>query len=99
MIEIATGTFPEPIPAPDHSDLPSVKVTCMKCHSIDGLVEDGGPVKLVLRPRYREDRANTRETIALVLRPAGLGGNSGVRGVHWHVQQKVEFTRSEGHPQ
>ena len=99
VIEIATGTFPEPIPPPDHSDLPSVEVTCMKCHSLDALVENGGPVKLVLRPRYRSDATNTREMIALVLRPAGLGATSGVRGVHWHVQQKVEFTRSEENPQ
>lgn len=95
VLEIATGTFPEPIPPPDHADLPSVKDTCMKCHSLDEITEDGGPVKLVLRPRYKDDRANTKEMIAIVLRPAGLGRASGVRGVHWHVQQKVEFTRSD----
>lgn len=96
VIEIATGTFPEPIPPPDHADLPSVEDTCMKCHSLDGITEDGGPLKLVLRPRYRNDRANTKEMVAIVVRPAGLGGTSGVRGVHWHVQQKVEFRSPDG---
>lgn len=94
LIQVITGSFPTPIPPPDHALLPSVKDTCMRCHSLDELTEDGGPVKIVSRPRYREDRSNTREMIAIVLRPVGLGGTTGIRGVHWHVQQRVEFTRA-----
>ena len=106
LIGIITGNFPTPIPPPDHADLPSVKDSCMKCHEVDKLTENGGPVKLVLRPRYRPDAANTRELVAIMLRPAGLGQTSGtadaaaegaVRGVHWHIEQQVTYTSSDEH--
>jgi nitrate/TMAO reductase-like tetraheme cytochrome c subunit len=101
---IIMGKYPTPIPPPDHADLPAVKDTCLKCHSLDNITENGGPVKLVLRPRFRLDATNTRETVAVMLRPAGLGGaavtpdpmadnaEGAVRGVHWHVEQKVTYT-------
>jgi nitrate/TMAO reductase-like tetraheme cytochrome c subunit len=111
LADIILGRFPTPIPPPDHADLPPVKVTCLKCHSLDDITANGGPVKLVLRPRYKSDEANTRETIAIMLRPAGMGQGSGttgaagvaadggVKGVHWHVQQKVTYTSSDIHAQ
>jgi len=92
---VLTGQFPTPIPPPDHADLPKVQDTCLKCHSLDALTANGGPVKLVLRPRYRPDETNTQETVAVMLRPGGLGDSSGVLGVHWHVQQKVTYTTSD----
>jgi nitrate/TMAO reductase-like tetraheme cytochrome c subunit len=111
LADIIMGKFPTPIPPPDHADLPPVTVTCLKCHSLDQITENGGPVKLVLRPRYKPDEANTQETIAVMLRPAGMGQGSGttgtpgaaaddgVKGVHWHVQQKVTYTSSDVHAQ
>jgi nitrate/TMAO reductase-like tetraheme cytochrome c subunit len=95
LFDIITGQFPTPIEPPDHAKLPPVKDTCLKCHSLAGLTENGGPVKLVLRPRYRLDETNTRETVAVMLRPGGLGDSSGVLGVHWHVAQKVTYTTSD----
>ena len=95
LMDIIAGKFPTPIQPPDHADLPAVKDTCLKCHSLDALVANGGPVKLVLRPRYRPDETNTQETVAVMLRPGGLGEASGVLGVHWHVQQKVTYTTSD----
>ena len=91
LIQVLTGSFPEPVPPPDHAELPAVKDTCLRCHSMDQITEDGGPVKLIVRPTFASDRANTRKTLAIVLRPTGLGGDSGVRGVHWHVQQEIRF--------
>jgi nitrate/TMAO reductase-like tetraheme cytochrome c subunit len=110
LADIILGKFPTPIPPPDHADLPPVAVTCLKCHSLDNITENGGPVKLVLRPRYKTDEANTRETIAIMLRPAGMGQGSGttgtpgattdgVKGVHWHVQQKVTYSSGDVHAQ
>jgi nitrate/TMAO reductase-like tetraheme cytochrome c subunit len=110
LADIIIGKFPTPIPPPDHADLPPVAVTCLKCHSLDNITENGGPVKLVLRPRYKTDEANTRETIAIMLRPAGMGQGSGttgtpgattdgVKGVHWHVQQKVTYSSGDVHAQ
>ena len=95
LIGVMTGVFPTPIPPPDHADLPSVKDTCLKCHSLEALTKGGGPIRLVLRPRYQLNEANTRETIAVMLRPGGLGEASGVQGVHWHVAQKVTYTSGD----
>lgn len=101
------GNYPTPIEPPDHAKLPNTKDTCLKCHSREKLTANGGPVKLILRPRYKADEANTRELVAIMLRPAGLGQPSatsgeavdstegGVRGVHWHIDQKVTYTSSD----
>jgi nitrate/TMAO reductase-like tetraheme cytochrome c subunit len=111
LADIILGKFPTPIPPPDHADLPPVAVTCLKCHSLSDITEDGGPVKLVLRPRYESDENNTRQTVAIMIRPAGIGqgtgttgttgttADGGVKGVHWHVQQKVTYTSSDIHAQ
>ena len=91
LILLMTGAFPKPIPAPDHADLPPTSETCVRCHDVDTLVANGGPVKLVLNARYRKDEPNTRDTIALVLRPAGFGGTTDTRGVHWHIDSEVDY--------
>jgi len=95
LFDIITGKFPTPIEPPDHAKLPPVKDTCLKCHSLDALTANGGPIKLVLRPRYLPDEANTQQTVAVMLRPGGLGDANGVLGVHWHVAQKVTYTTSD----
>jgi nitrate/TMAO reductase-like tetraheme cytochrome c subunit len=106
---ILTGKYPTPIPPPDHSHLPKVQDSCMKCHEIDKLTKNGGPVRLILRPRYRLDKDNTRDMVAVLLRPAGIGQTPGlpgspeaaaegaVRGVHWHVEQEVTYTSDDEH--
>jgi hypothetical protein len=99
VIEIVTGNYPKPIPPPSHADLPSPKVTCMKCHPLEQITENGGPVEVVLRPRFKSDEANSREMLALILRPNGLGDTSALRGVHWHVDQEVTFTSTDEHSQ
>jgi hypothetical protein len=96
VVEILTGSYPKPIPPPEHSAMPSPRATCMRCHALDELTANGGPVKLVLRPRFLEDERNTRQMLAVVLRPSGLGDGTASRGVHWHVDQEVEFTSSDG---
>jgi nitrate/TMAO reductase-like tetraheme cytochrome c subunit len=76
LLDIATGNFPTPIPPPDHSDLPPVSQTCLTCHSLGQITANGGPVQLVMRPTYKSDQTNTAETIAVMIRPAGLGQNT-----------------------
>ena len=95
LIGVITGSFPTPIPPPDHADLPPTSKTCVRCHTVDQLVANGGPVKLVLQARYRGDEPNTRDMIALVLRPAGLGGATATRGVHWHIDSEVAYISSD----
>ena len=99
LIEVITGTFPTPIPPPGHEDLPPSSVTCRRCHDVNQLVEDGGPIKLVLGTRFRTDQANTRESVALVLRPAGFGAGSATRGMHWHVMSDLQLSSSDGRSQ
>jgi nitrate/TMAO reductase-like tetraheme cytochrome c subunit len=96
LFQVITHTFPQPIPPPDHSALPPVSQTCLRCHSMDRITANGGPIKLVLRPTYQSDEKNTRELVAVVLRPTGLGDSSGnTTGVHWHVQQKVTYSTDQ----
>ncbi|MEI7779296.1 MAG: NapC/NirT family cytochrome c [Actinomycetes bacterium] len=103
LFQVITNTFPTPIPPPDHSDLPPVTATCLKCHSLNSITKNGGPIRLVLRPQYESDQANTRQVVAVVLRPQGLTGTTDAgategttgRGVHWHVQMKVTYLSSD----
>ena len=95
LIGVLTGTFPTPIPAPDHADLPPTSDTCIRCHDPKALVANGGPVKLVIQEKFREDEPNTRDTIALVLRPAGFGDRGATRGVHWHIISEVDYIASD----
>jgi nitrate/TMAO reductase-like tetraheme cytochrome c subunit len=92
LLLMLAGAYPAPIPAPDHADLPPTSETCVRCHDVGSLTANGGPVKLVLRERFQPDEANSRDSIALVLRPSGFGsGNGGTRGVHWHIVEDVEY--------
>lgn len=91
-LEVLLGTYPEPVRPPDHDELPSPNDTCMKCHPLSEIATAGNQTKLIMHPRYREDRANTKETVAVVVRPSGLSDGSKGIGGHWHVQQKIEFT-------
>ena len=95
LIGVLTGTFPTPIPAPDHADLPPTSTTCIRCHDPKTLVASGGPVKLVIQEKFREDEPNTKDTIALVLRPAGFGTPSLARGVHWHIDSEVDYIAAD----
>jgi nitrate/TMAO reductase-like tetraheme cytochrome c subunit len=95
LAEIVSGKYPRPIPAPDHADLPSVQDTCLRCHSKEAITAAGGPMKLIMRPRYKLDEPNTRQMVAVLVRPGGLGEAGGVRGVHWHIQQKVTYTTGD----
>ena len=110
LVEVLTGTFPRPIPAPDHALLPPTGVTCLKCHDIGPLMANGGPIRLVLRNQYQPDEANTRDAVALVVRPVGFGspaaqvtdaslqpvrGETVARGVHWHIASDVEYASAD----
>ena len=99
LIQVMTGTFPQPIPPPDHADLPKTELTCMECHSVDRLTAAGGSVQVVLRPRFQTDKANTRELVAVAIRPSGMGEGTQGGGVHWHIAQNVRTTTDEEHDQ
>lgn len=99
LYEVVAGTFPRPVPPPDHSLLPSSNDTCLRCHDIAPLLAGGGPIRLVLRAEYGLDTESTRQTVALVVRPAGFGGTGATVGVHWHVASHVDFLAADTHSQ
>ena len=87
LIQVITGLYPKPVPPPDHSDLPPVADTCLRCHSLERLAT----VNLVTRTTFTEDQANTRQFVGLMIRP-GSGDVADVnRSVHWHVLSDVQF--------
>ena len=53
-------------------------------------------IKLILHPFYRENEANTRETVAVMVRPYRLAEGSVSRGAHWHVEVKMEYASPKG---
>jgi nitrate/TMAO reductase-like tetraheme cytochrome c subunit len=99
LIEILTGTFPTPIPPPGHGDLPPTTATCRRCHDVAQLLENGGPIKFVLKTRFDTNATNTRTSVALVIRPMGLGEGITTKGIHWHVVSDVELSSSDARSQ
>jgi hypothetical protein len=99
VFQLVTKTYPTPIPPPDPNLLPAPEDTCMKCHPLSEIAGEGSPMKLVMHPIYREDKANTRQTVAVMVRPYRLGEGEVSRGAHWHVEQKVEYATADKNSQ
>jgi nitrate/TMAO reductase-like tetraheme cytochrome c subunit len=95
LIEVLTGTFPTPIPPPDHSDLPAASETCLTCHALGRLAT----TEVVTRTQYTADESNTPQFVALMIRPAGGDPLNVERSVHWHVLQTVDYGTSDPHAQ
>ncbi len=87
LLQVLTGTYPQPIPPPDHDALPTTQDTCQKCHSLDRLASSS----LVTRTSFGEDETNTRAFVGLLIRPGSGDSFDTNRGVHWHVLRNVEF--------
>ena len=87
LVEIVAGTFPEPIPPPEHDSLPDPTGTCQRCHDVARI----DPADLVTRLQFTEDEANTRQFVGLMVRPGSSDILDTSRGVHWHVLRDVEF--------
>jgi nitrate/TMAO reductase-like tetraheme cytochrome c subunit len=95
LIEIVIGSFPEPIPAPDHDRLPDPRDTCLKCHDLDRMATSA----LITAIQFTPDEANTRQFVGLLLRPASGDLFDVNRSVHWHVLQNVEFGSRQANAQ
>lgn len=87
LAELVLGTYPTPIPPPDHAALPSAKDTCMHCHN----VERTALATLKTRTQFTEDEANTRQFVGLMIRPGGGDVFDVDRSVHWHVLREVRY--------
>lgn len=91
LVELVLDTYPTPITVANQNDLPSPEKTCMACHPLSTLENENGPIKLVMHARYRENEANTKEMLAVMIRPNGLGDGKESRGAHWHLEVKMEY--------
>jgi nitrate/TMAO reductase-like tetraheme cytochrome c subunit len=87
LIQVITGLYPKPVPPPDHSDLPPVSDTCLRCHPLDRLAT----VNLVTRTTFTEDQANTRQFVGLMIRPSSGDVADVSQSVHWHVLTNVQY--------
>lgn len=87
LIQVLTGTFPTPIPPPDHANLPSASDTCLTCHSLGRLAT----TTVVTRTQFSADETNTKQFVALMIRPTSGDPTDQGRSVHWHVLQDVEY--------
>ena len=89
LVDVVLGTYPTPIPAPNHAELPSTSDTCLKCHDVEG----GGALSAVKNTtQFKEDEPNTREFVALMIRPGGGDPFNVDRSVHWHVVRNFSYT-------
>ena len=87
LVEVVLGTFPTPIPPPDHSDMPLASDTCETCHGVTRqAVSD-----LKSATTYSEDEKNTPQFVGLMIRPSGGDPFDVNRSVHWHVLRTVNY--------
>jgi nitrate/TMAO reductase-like tetraheme cytochrome c subunit len=94
LYALVTNTYPTPIPAIEHDALPSTKDTCQKCHPLSQISKEGQPTKLLTRASFAPDEKNTRNDLAVLIRPA-RAGTPDAASVHWHVLQDVTYTSED----
>ncbi|HYB66628.1 MAG TPA: NapC/NirT family cytochrome c [Steroidobacteraceae bacterium] len=85
MAEVATNSYPRPVPTPVHQLRPA-RVVCEQCHWPSAFVGD----RLVVHTHYGEDDANTAKKTVLLLHVGGQAGKSN-SGIHWHVARGVRI--------
>jgi nitrate/TMAO reductase-like tetraheme cytochrome c subunit len=91
LVQVVLGTFPTPIHAPDHGELPAAQDTCMKCHDVER--EELADVRT--RAAFSEDEDNSRQFVGLMIRPGGGDVFDIDRGVHWHVTRDLDYWSEE----
>lgn len=98
LYALVTSTYPTPIPPIEHDALPPTSQTCEKCHPLSQIAKEGQPTKLITRASFGSDEKNTRNDLAVLIRPARSNGKAPV-SVHWHVLQEVTYTTDDEHLQ
>jgi nitrate/TMAO reductase-like tetraheme cytochrome c subunit len=98
LYALVTNTYPTPIPPIEHDALPATQDTCQKCHPLSQIDKDGQPTKLITRASFSGDEKNTRNDLAVLIRPA-KAGTADELSLHWHVLQDVTYTSGDEHQQ
>jgi len=91
LIEVVLGSYPTPIPPPDHSDMPAASDTCEGCHGVTRTAVKTLKTETV----FTEDEANTPQFVGLMIRPGGGDPFDVNRSVHWHVLRNVDYYSSD----
>jgi len=79
LIELASNSYPRPIPTPI-SNLRPAREVCEQCHWPTKLIGD----RLVVHTHYADDEKNSQTKTVLSLHVGGQAGQS-ASGIHWHV--------------
>ena len=87
LIEVVLGSYPTPIPPPDHTDMPAASDTCEGCHGVTRTAVQTLKTETV----FTEDEPNTPQFVGLMIRPGGGDPFDVSRSVHWHVLRTVSF--------
>ena len=82
-----TNTYERPIPSPVESLRPA-RETCEHCHWPEIFYED----RAVEIPHFAEDGLNTRTNTYMLVKIGGGTTRRGQgRGIHWHIENPVEY--------
>ncbi|MFN8630558.1 MAG: NapC/NirT family cytochrome c [Chloroflexota bacterium] len=95
LIDVVLGTYPTPIPPPNHADMPSSADTCEECHGVTRTAVRTLKTQTV----FTEDQANTPQFVGLMIRPGGGDPFDVSRSVHWHVLRTVNYWSGEENAQ
>jgi hypothetical protein len=85
LVQVATNSFPRPIPPGAHMPPGAQALTCNGCHKTDRVVGD----KIRVIREYADDEANT-ETITVLQMHVGDAASSG-RAIHRHVDPSIRI--------
>jgi hypothetical protein len=92
VFALAFKTYPTPIPPPGR-EMGSAHEICERCHSPQRFVGD----RLLVRPKFAEDAANTKAYDILVMRVGGpaRAGSAGVHGRHLDHGSRVSYVSTD----
>ena len=85
VVAVTFNTYEFPIRAKGMRPAPEI---CEKCHSPEKFSDDS----LRVKAHYSDDAENSFYNIYLILKTGGGSKRIGLgRGIHWHVENKVQF--------
>ncbi|MGC8875057.1 MAG: cytochrome c3 family protein [Chloroflexia bacterium] len=86
-----TNTYERPIPSPVENLRPA-RETCEECHWPEVFYSD----RAVVIPHYADDEANTRTNTYMLVKIGGGTSRKGQgKGIHWHIENRVEYIATD----
>jgi hypothetical protein len=85
LIQVATNSFPRPIPPGTEMPPGEQAQTCAKCHQPGHVIED----RIRVIREYAEDEGNTETTTVLQMHL--IASASSPRAIHWHADPAVRI--------